>query len=555
MTFTLFGKTMRILLAQINPTIGAIQGNAEKITASIKTAKKKGAQLVVFPELTLCGYPPEDLLLLPHFIDDLDNALKEIVEASKGIAVIIGTVRKNTFGGEKPLLNSAAVIDNGILLGFQDKILLPTYDVFDERRFFEPGHEMHLWNIHGHSIGVTICEDIWQHGKSLRYASYERDPVKDLYHLNPEFVINLSASPFSMSHAGDRLHVCSRVAKTLKCPFFLCNQVGGNDSLIFDGNSVYVDSQGRLIAQAKGFEEDFLLIDLDEKPVPKCFPHDPIEDLHKALVLGVRDYFYKSGFSKACLGLSGGIDSALVACIAVEALGKENVLGVLMPSRYTSKDSIDDAKALAKALEIEFKEISIEGPFRSYLETLSPLFADVAPDVTEENMQARIRGMLLMAISNKFGYIVLSTGNKSELAMGYSTLYGDMCGGLAVISDLTKQQVYALSHWINRKKMIIPQSTLQKAPSAELRPNQKDSDSLPDYAIIDNVLQAYVEDHQPAELIAKRFGYDLELVQDLVRRIHRSEYKRRQSPPGLRISEKAFTVGRHFPIVQRYIDN
>lgn len=545
---------MRILLAQINPTIGDIHGNTEKIIASIRTAKKKGAHLVVFSELVIPGYPPHDFLLLPHFVDAISAALKSIVEASKGIGVIVGTVRQNPVRGEKCLCNSAAVIEDCMLLGFQDKALLPTYDVFDERRFFEPAHEaMRLWKICGQEIGITICEDIWQHSDLLKYTSYLRDPIQDLFPLHPQLVVNLSASPFSLSKADSRQTVSSRAARALNCPLLLCNQVGSNDSLIFDGHSLYVDAKGTLIERAKGFEEDFLLVDLAAGSSPKVFANNPMEELYKALVLGVRDYFYKSGFKRACLGLSGGVDSALVACIAVEALGKDNVLGVLMPSRYSSPGSLSDAKLLARTLGIQTQEISIEGPFQSYLDALNPIFSDLPSDVTEENIQARVRGALLMAISNKLGYIVLSTGNKSELAMGYATLYGDMCGGLAVISDVTKQQIYALSNWINRQSEIIPKSTIQKPPSAELRPNQRDSDSLPDYAIVDNVLQAYVEDHQAPEIIARRFGYPLELVEDLVRRIHRNEYKRRQGAPGLRVSEKAFAVGRHFPIVQRYV--
>jgi NAD+ synthase (glutamine-hydrolysing) len=400
---------------------------------------------------------------------------------------------------------------------------------------------------------VTICEDIWQHSEILRYTSYKRDPIHELSLQHPEIALNLSASPFSVGKGMSRLAVCSKAAATLKCPLLLCNQVGGNDSLIFDGSSLYVDAKGSLLDCAKAFEEDFLLVDLSQTMAKKTIVGNPAEEIYHALVLGLRDYFHKSGFKKACLGLSGGVDSALVACLAVEALRKENVFGVMMPSRYSSEGSISDSLQLAKELGIETIELPIEGPFKSYLDLLNPAFEDKASDVTEENIQARIRGMILMALSNKLGYIVLSTGNKSELAMGYSTLYGDMCGGVAVISDLTKQQVYAVSQWINRNKEIIPWNTIKKPPSAELRVDQKDSDSLPDYAIVDNVLQAYIEEHQSPSNIAQRFGYSLDIVEDLVRRIHRNEYKRRQSPPGLRISEKAFSVGRRFPIVQKYI--
>lgn len=544
---------MRILIAQINPTIGDIQGNKQKILSGIARARESGARIVLFPELALSGYPPEDFLLLPHFISDIRIALDSIVSASKEVAVIVGLPRANQVKGEKPLCNSAAIIDNGVLLGFQDKMLLPTYDVFDERRFFEPAASAQVWRIGGVDTAVTICEDIWQHSDLLRYTSYQRDPVQELAKHKLDIVLNLSASPFSVSKFSNRLKVCQKAAKALNAPLLLCNQVGGNDSLIFDGYSLYMDAEGNLVDCGKGFEEDLMLVDLSKKLPLKTVVIDPVKDLHDALVLGVRDYFHKSGFAKACLGISGGIDSALVASIAVDALGKENVLGVLMPSRFSSPDSVADALQLASTLDIETQEISIEEPFKSYLELLAPSFAGRPFDVAEENIQARIRGMILMALSNKFGYIVLSTGNKSEMAMGYSTLYGDMCGGLAVINDVTKQQVFTLSKWINRHKEIIPWRTIQKPPSAELRPDQKDTDSLPEYEIVDNVLQSYIEEHLSPQEIAAYFSYPQSLVEDLIRRIHRNEYKRRQSPPGLRVSEKAFSAGRRFPIVQGYV--
>ncbi len=544
---------MRIVLAQINPTVGDILGNSLKIRQGIAEAKGKNADIVVFPELALSGYPPEDLLLLPYFIDSVENSLHDLVKDVRGITAVIGTVRRNKDHVGKPFYNSAAIIADGELLGFQDKSLLPTYDVFDERRFFEPANEIRLWNICGKKVAVTICEDIWQHSSLLKYAAYTLDPVEQIAALHPDVMVNLSASPFSLAKFHYRLNVCSKAAITIKAPLALCNQVGGNDSLIFDGRSLVVDEHGKLIACAKGFTEDVICVDLDEKVSPIIYHQEQMQDLHDALILGLKDYFQKSGFSKACLGLSGGIDSALVACIAVEALGKENIVGLLMPSRYSSKGSIEDAEVLAKSLDIQSYTIPIEQVFNSYLGSLDPFLEKNNPGVTEENIQARIRGMILMAYSNKTGSIVLSTGNKSELAMGYSTLYGDMCGGLAVISDLTKQQVYALSRWINRNGTIIPENTILKPPSAELRLNQKDSDSLPDYEIVDNVLQAYIEEHQDPEAIAMRYGYDLELVNGLIQRIYRNEYKRRQSAPGLRVSEKAFSVGRRFPIVQGFV--
>lgn len=544
---------MKIVLAQLNTTVGDIKGNSLKVRHAISEAKKMDAKLVVFPELVLSGYPPEDLLSLPYFVDSVEEALNSLIADTKGVAAIVGTVRRNTDRKGKSLYNSAAVMVDGVLLGFQDKMLLPTYDVFDERRFFEPGRENKLWNIFGKHVAITICEDIWQHSALLKFDTYQHDPVEELAVLHPEFLVNLSASPFSVSKFSNRIEVCSKAAVAIKAPVMLCNQVGGNDSLIFDGRSLFVNEKGELVAHAKGFAEDLLLVDLEKRQPSIKYDLQPMEELHDALVLGLRDYFQKLGFYKACLGLSGGIDSAVVACLAAEALGKENVVGVLMPSRYSSPGSIEDAEALASALGIKTHTIPIEQPFESYLDILNPFLEPSKPGVTEENLQARIRGMILMALSNKTGCIVLSTGNKSELAMGYSTLYGDMCGGLAVISDLTKQQVYALADWINRDGVIIPESTITKPPSAELRPDQKDSDTLPDYAVVDNVLQDYIEGHNDPADIAKRRGYDLELVNSLIQRIYRNEYKRRQSPPGLRVSEKAFSVGRRFPIVQGFV--
>jgi len=542
---------MRPFIAQLNPTIGDFSGNLNKVLDAIQKARTAGADLVLFPELMLTGYPPQDFLLLPSFIEQAEISLQQVIQASQGIAVIVGLPRHNPDGGEKGLYNSAAIIVNGALQGFQDKFLLPTYDVFDEQRYFDPGVSTQTWAIAGKKVAVTICEDIWQHSEMLRYTSYKRDPIDELIKLKPDLVVNLSASPYNVGKHFYRIQVCAKAAKTLKCPLLLCNQVGGNDSLLFDGYSLYIGADGKLLMQLKGFEEDMRLIDTNAtEPVSAV---NDTEDLYKALVMGIRDYFKKLGFTKACLGLSGGVDSALVACLAADALGPGSVLAVLMPSRFSSESSLTDAKELAENLGLSMEEISIEAPFKTYLETLKPVFQGKPHDVTEENLQARIRGMLLMALSNKFGYLVLSTGNKSELAMGYSTLYGDLCGGLAVISDVTKGQVYALCEWINRKGRIIPESTLTKPPSAELRPNQKDSDSLPDYAIVDAVLQDYLEEHLTAEKISEKHGYSLELVKSLIKRIHQNEYKRRQAPPGLRVSEKAFSVGRHYPIVQRLI--
>lgn len=543
---------MRIFVSQINPTIGDLEGNTRLILNAIDRARSQGCGLAVFPELALSGYPPEDFILLPHFMEAIDTKLNEIVQASAGIAVIFGLPRYNPNKLEKILYNSAALIHDKMLVGFADKILLPTYDVFDERRYFEPGNTVKTWHLSNKKIAVTICEDLWQHSGLLQSTSYRRDPIAEFNNPPYDFLINISASPYSVNKFNARLNVCLSASRSLHCPVILCNQVGGNDSLIFDGCSLYVNPDGPLLC-AKGFQEDEMIVDLDKPVEPEVMTRNPIQDLYQALVMGVCDYFRKSDFKKACLGLSGGIDSAIVAALAAEALGPKNVLGIAMPSRYSSMESSRDAALIAKNLGIEFKEIPIEKPFESYLEILAPSFENLPPDITEENLQARIRGMLLMSFSNKFRYLVLSTGNKSELALGYSTLYGDMCGGLAVIGDLTKRQVYELAHWINRNEEIIPKYTIERPPSAELRPNQKDSDTLPDYEIVDHVVQSYVEDHHSPQWIANHFQYPLPLVEDLVKRIHLNEYKRRQAPPSLRISEKAFSVGRRFPIVQRWV--
>lgn len=542
---------MRTMLSQMNPIVGDLQYNTHLIIETIESARRQGVQLVLFPELAICGYPPEDLLLLPQFLKSVEQHLQQIVASSSGMYVIVGLPRSNPHLKEKILHNSAAIIFDQKIIGYQDKILLPTYDIFDERRFFEPGDSIKLWEIGGRRVAITICEDIWQHSSLVQPTTYSRDPILELADLKPDLVLNLSASPYSFLKFQRRLQTALKVQKTLSCPFLLCNQVGANDGLIFDGYSLYLDSAGK-VHTAKGFQKDDWIIDLDQNTSSIIFERHVLKDLYQALVMGIRDYFHKSGFKKACLGLSGGIDSALVACLAVEALGAENVLGVSMPSRYSSHGTKQDAEKMAQHLGIPFKTIPIEEPLESYLNLLEPFFDKKEPDLTEENLQARIRGMILMALSNKDGWIVLCTGNKSELAMGYSTLYGDMCGGLAVIGDVTKQQVYALSQWINRHQEIIPWSIIERPPSAELRLDQKDSDSLPDYAIIDHVLQGYLEELLTPAEIAVKYGYSEELVKHLVHRIHVNEYKRRQAPPSLRVSEKSFSVGRRFPIVQRW---
>lgn len=543
---------MRVSVAQINPLIGDLKGNTKKILHAIERARADQADLILFSELSICGYPPQDLLLHNDFIEEMERCLEKIVEASEGICVVVGLARKNV-GKGKDYFNSAAVIENGKLLGFYDKCLLPTYDVFDEHRYFEPGEKVKVWNIQGYRIAVLICEDIWQHSGNVD-TRYRYDPVKELIAEQPTLVLNLSASPYQFDKPDVRLQVCVNAIKTLNCPVVMSCQVGGNDDLVFDGYSMYVDAEGRLLQLGKGFEEDLFTVDLKSSVCPLAYTYDHRKDLYRALVLGLKDYFSKQGFKKACLGISGGIDSALVACIAADALGPENVLGIAMPSRYSSKSSVEDAEMLAKNLGIGYRKISIEAPFDDYLKLLHPFFEGRAPDVTEENLQARIRGMILMALSNKLGHIVLSTGNKSEMAVGYCTLYGDMAGGLGVISDVFKTQVYDLSRWINREKEIIPWSTIEKEPSAELRHGQKDTDSLPPYDVLDRVLKAYVEEHLSPREIAKDLKVDPHLVEKIVLMIYRAEYKRRQAPPGIRVSKKAFSVGRRFPIVQGWVE-
>jgi NAD+ synthase (glutamine-hydrolysing) len=544
---------MKVLVAQLDPTIGDFSGNIQKIIHALKHAQKEKADVVLFPELAVCGYPPEDLVLHDHFVTSCEETLQKIIPHTKDLMVLVGLVRRNLAHGEKALLNSAAVIQDGKIVGFHDKALLPTYDVFDERRYFEPGTEFKTWVWKGKKIGVLICEDIWQHAGYVGDTRYACDPVLEYQKLKIDLLLNLSASPYQFQKPDVRVKVCQKAAKTLKCPVILCAQVGANDQLVFDGYSVFVNERAELCQLAKGFEEDLMMVDLNSKSCIFSYKYDMIGDLYRALVLGTRDYFQKQNFTRAILGLSGGIDSALTACIAVEALGKKNVYALAMPSKFNSPSSLKDAQGLAKNLGIESDVVHIDALYETYLKTLTPFFQGKPLDITEENIQSRIRGMILMALSNKLGYLLISTGNKSELAMGYCTLYGDMAGGLGVIADVSKTQVYMLSRWINREKEIIPQSTIDKPPSAELRPDQRDTDTLPDYAIVDAVLQAYVEDLMTPEEIVNKYSFPLELVLDLIHRIHASEYKRRQSAPGIRVTKKAFRVGRRYPIVQKWM--
>jgi NAD+ synthase (glutamine-hydrolysing) len=525
----------------------------KKILASLVKGRKAGVDIVLFSELTLCGYPPEDFVLHEQFVLAGEAALEQIVPHTKGLMVVLGLVRRNLARGEKSLLNSAAIIQDGKIVGFQDKMLLPTYDVFDERRYFEPGSGCRTWKWKGKHIGVLICEDIWEHSNKVGFTKYRLDPVSELAKQQVDLLLNLSASPYQFQKPDTRLKVCKTAAQTLKKPVVLCAQVGGSDQLIFDGYSVAVDGDGQLRQLAKGFEEDWMVVDLEAAVCPCSFEYDAVSDLYRALVLGVRDYFHKQGFTKGIVGISGGIDSALVACIGAEALGKENVLGVGLPSKYNAPSSTADAEKLAKNLGIEWDVIPIQSMFEGCLEALTPHFGGRVPDVTEENIQSRLRGLTLMALANKLGALVISTGNKSELAMGFCTLYGDMAGGVAAIADVTKTQIYMLARWLNRHGEIIPQSILDKPPSAELRLNQRDTDTLPAYSMIDAVLQSYVEDLLTPDDIIQLHHLPKELVYSIIRRIHRAEYKRRQAPPGIRVSKKSFRVGRKYPIVQKWV--
>ncbi len=544
---------MKVALCQINPVVGALRENRRKIESAIEKAKGSGAELVVFPEMALLGYPPEDLLLIPNFIEAVEKELAALEKASHGIALAVGTIRRNPLRKEKPLFNTVAIFEDGQLRGFQDKQLLPEYDVFAERRYFEPGRGCPIWSLRGEEVAFTVCEDIWQHGSGAsEYSDYPVDPVAHYIGQRVDFMVNLSASPFYTGRHHFREKLAAKVAQSLGAPLLLCNQVGANDSLLFDGHSLAVTREGELAALARGFEEDLLFVDTRKMQKRAKVQFDGTEELFKALKMGIEDYFSKLGFKKACIGLSGGIDSAVVLYLAHAALGANNLLTLGMPSRFSSPESLSDARLLAKRLGVEFKEISIEEPFESFLRLLKPDFKELPFDTTEENLQARIRGMILMAYSNKFGHLVLSTGNKSEFALGYTTLYGDMCGGLAVLGDVSKGEVYKLAHWINRNEEIIPREIIEKPPSAELRKDQKDSDTLPPYPILDLVIREYVEERKSPEEIARIHSLDPALISDLIRRIHASEYKRRQGPPVLRVTKKSFTMGRRFPIVQTW---
>lgn len=556
---------MKICLAQINPTVGAFKQNVRKICRFIDMAKKRKADLVVFPEMCIVGYPPRDLLEISGFVDSNLRALEEVKDNVSGISAIVGFVDRNLAKRGKPLYNAAAFIRNKRIISKHYKSLLPTYDVFDEDRYFEPTHNISIAKVCDKRFGISICEDMWGAGMIWSRTIYHKDPVKSIINQGAKIIVNVSASPFTIGKYNVRLKLLTNHAKRHNVPLIFVNQVGGNDDLVFDGNSLVVNRKGDIVGEALAFEEDLLTVEFKDSDVSlvkdKLTPvrrktqtttgKNEIDSVYKALILGTRDYVKKCGFKKAVIGLSGGIDSAVTAVIAVRALGKDKVLGVTMPSSFSSKGSIEDSKKLALKLGIDCKVIPIKSIYNAYMKTMSGIFAGLPFDVTEENLQARIRGKILMAISNKCGYLVLTTGNKSELAVGYCTLYGDMCGGLAVISDIPKTMVYDLARYINRRKEIIPESTIEKPPSAELRPNQKDQDSLPPYDILDGILKAYIEESKDVnDIIA--LGYDEALVRDIIKKVDRNEYKRKQAAPGIKVTTKAFGTGRRMPLAQLY---
>ena len=548
----LYTKYVKIALGQINPTVGDFSGNRNKIVEYSRRAQASGAGLILFPELSVCGYPPRDLVERPTFVARNRESVEQIAAESSGIAVICGLVTPAESETGKSVMNSAALLQDGKIAFLQSKMLLPTYDVFDEMRNFAPAKSQELFPFCGNRMALTICEDAWNDKQFWNKRLYTVDPVDALVRAGGNFVLNISSSPFWIGKRELRRDMLASIARQHKVPVALVNQVGGNDSLIFDGSSLVLNREGEVIAQGRSFEED--LIYFDSKNLTGDL-HEQIEgeeaSVYAALVLGTRDYMHKCGFQKAIIGLSGGIDSALTAVIAAEAVGPENVIGVGMPGPYSSQGSIDDARALAENLGIRFELLSINRAYEAYRETLREVFAGRKEDVTEENIQSRARGTLLMALSNKFGAIVLSTGNKSELGVGYCTLYGDMVGGLAVISDVPKTLVYRLSRYANSRRAVIPEATLEKPPSAELRPDQKDSDSLPPYEILDAVLEDYVEDAHSAERIASDHGFDIEVVRRVIRMVDRAEYKRQQAAPGIKISPKAFGYGRRIPIAAK----
>src|SRR5216117_4112976 len=542
---------MKIGFAQINPTVGDLRGNCELIIRAYERLADAGAELVLTPELALTGYPPQDLVFKSRFVPE-NLALLEKLQAQVGkSALLVGFVDRNE-GRGKPFRNAAALLERGKPIRKTYKSLLPTYDVFDEERYFQPAERVEPFDVHGKKIGVTICEDIWTE-HYLPRPLYDCEPVRSLVEQDAEIIVNLSSSPFSLHKPAIRYELVAGLARAHQRPICYCNLIGGNDQLVFDGDSIAVNPAGKLIAQLAAFREDEKVVDTDSTDTIEFREAKTPEQLFAALSLGLRDYCRKCNFRSAVVGLSGGIDSAVTAVIAADALGAENVTGVSMPSPYSSRGSIDDARALARNLGIKFLEMPIAETFKVFKAQFKEIFKGLPENETEENMQPRLRAMTLMALSNKFGHLVLSTGNKSELAVGYCTLYGDMAGGLGVLSDVPKTMIYELARYINREREVIPENSVRRAPSAELRPNQKDQDTLPPYDVLDAILRLYVEENlSAAEIVAQ--GFDEATVRWVQRRVDLNEYKRAQAAPGFKVTSRAFGVGRRMPIAQKYVD-
>jgi NAD+ synthase (glutamine-hydrolysing) len=541
---------MRVGFAQINTTVGDITNNRDRILRAYETAVSLGADIVLTPELALTGYPPQDLVFKSRFVPETLEALDQLRNAAGSVPLLVGYVDYNPGKTGKPFVNACAALQKAQPVQKIFKTLLPTYDVFDEARYFHPASVQEPIELIGTKIGVTICEDIWT-DEYLKRDLYREDPVSVLIAKGARLIVNLSSSPFNVGKPALRRRMVAELATQFGIPFYYCNAVGGNDELIFDGNSFAIDDSGQTILQMPGFFEEVQVVESSAAPVPV---HDfvPEQEIYEALILGVRDYFSKCGFRSAVIGLSGGIDSAVTAAIAVAALGKENVVGVSMPSEYSSQGSLDDAAILAKNLGITRHVIPIKELFEVLKNQFKEIFAGRTEDTTEENMQSRLRGLILMSLSNKFGHLLLTTGNKSELAVGYCTIYGDMCGGLAVISDVPKSMIYRVAHWINRASEIVPRTSIEKPPSAELKLNQRDQDTLPAYDLLDEILKLYVEEHLSPEDIVRR-GFEPDTVRWIQRRVDMNEYKRRQAAPGLRVTSLAFGIGWRMPIAQRYL--
>ncbi|MCC6367364.1 MAG: NAD+ synthase [Bryobacterales bacterium] len=551
---------MRIALGQINPTVGDLEGNVTQMVHAGQDAARAGADLVVFPELSLNGYPPRDLVEKPSFLARTEEALERLAAETAGLplALISGYVGRSEEKSGKSSINAAAVLEAGEIIFRQVKMLLPTYDVFDEARYFQSADHQKLWTWRGRKIALTICEDAWNDKMFWERRLYKRDPVDELARDGARMLISINASPYHMGKRAQRREIFANTARRHRIPVVYVNQVGGNDQLVFDGSSFALDANGEPLALAASLAEDLVIFDIDAPPAPAAIRPtlaDECEAVYEALVLGTRDYIRKCGFRSVLIGLSGGIDSSLTAAIAVDAVGRENVMGVGMPGPYSTEHSLTDARVLAENLGIRFEVSSISEAYETMLAELAPLFAGTGSGVAEENLQSRLRGLTLMALSNKFGSLVLTTGNKSELAVGYCTLYGDMCGGLAVISDVPKTLVYHLSRIANeRHNNAIPESVFLKPPSAELRPGQKDTDSLPEYDVLDKILKGYVEDFHSPSRIAEEYQLPLDLVRDIVNKVDRNEYKRQQAAPGLKVTTKAFGMGRRFPIAQKFYE-